>query len=38
MKNKIESLAYYPIYFVKVVAAVTHGYVTGFIKGWRSKA
>jgi len=35
MKTKLESIIYYPVYGVKLVATVVSSYVTGFISGFK---
>jgi len=34
MKAKIESIVYYPIYLVKMAAAIVTSFTAGFIRGW----
>lgn len=35
MKDRLESIAYYPIYAVKVVYGYVTNYIGGFIEGFR---
>ena len=35
MKDRLESIIYYPVYAVKTVHAVVTGYIGGFIEGFR---
>jgi len=35
MKDKIESVVYYPVYLIKMLFAAASSYTTGFIKGFK---